>query len=142
MSDPDATPLATGETGAPAPALPGASSAPPPPAQFAAFVGPVTAPLLARIEALAREAERQRQRAAAAEAERDAALGRLADLEAWFAAAGAEGGGPATPRNAPGTAGPVPPFVPSVAAWRARTTRAVDLDEPGRPRWRFWGRRR
>jgi hypothetical protein len=49
-------------------------------------------------------------------------------------------------RDGPGAArgAEAGPFVPAVAAWRARTPRAVDADEAGAPPpwWRFWGRRR
>ena len=51
-------------------------------------------------------------------------------------------------QGAPGAAGAEEPtdpaFRPSVAAWRERTTRAVDVDAPeaAPPRWRFWGGRR
>ena len=54
-------------------------------------------------------------------------------------------GGPLASGAATGAADPPDPdFQPSVAAWRERTTRAVDLDPPAAapPWWRFWGRRR
>ena len=50
---------------------------------------------------------------------------------------------PARPPEAPGTTvQAAPAFRPSVAAWRERTTRAVDLDQPSgaAPWWRFWER--
>ena len=51
---------------------------------------------------------------------------------------------PAAQPEAPGATGTgSAPFAPSVAAWRARTTRQVDLDEPAAPVpwWRRWWRR-
>ena len=52
---------------------------------------------------------------------------------------------PRTPPEGPGATDPgTAPFRPSVAAWRERTTREVDLDAPSPPApwWRFWERRR
>ncbi len=69
---------ATAQPWAQPPANPGAQPAQPQAAQLAALVEPFTAPLVARIEALSREAERERARADEAERERDrlrAALG-------------------------------------------------------------------
>ena len=49
---------------------------------------------------------------------------------------------PETPPAAQGAAEPTAPaFRPSVAAWRERTTREVDLDRPSEPAWRRWWRR-
>ena len=56
----------------------------------------------------------------------------------------AGGDGPTTHPEAPGATGAgAAPFAPSVAAWRARTTREVDLDAPAAPVpwWRRWWRR-
>jgi excisionase family DNA binding protein len=47
---------------------------------------------------------------------------------------------PMTHPQPPGATGAgAAPFAPSVAAWRERTTRDVDLDAPA-PWWRFWER--
>jgi excisionase family DNA binding protein len=100
---------APGATGATATAQPRARPRPQPPhpavsrqrAQLAAVVEPFTAPLVARIEALARDVGRL-------EAERDAAVERLAEIEVRFASAGAEVAERATAKDAPRTR-PEPP---------------------------------
>ncbi len=69
----------------------------------------------------------------------------LAAAQAQLAALPAGQDAPRTQPAAPGAAEvPAPAFTPAVAAWRERTTRAVDVDaaEPAPPWWRFWERRR
>ncbi len=67
-----------------------------------------------------------------------------AELELLRSVANAPPDAPRTQPEAPGaTETGAAPFAPSVAAWRARTTREVDLDAPDAPAtwWRRWWRR-
>jgi hypothetical protein len=130
--------------------------------QVAAIRDEFVLPLVERIGELERDlgrvtAERDAEvrRRQATEAERDAAVAQTEELEGWVTSVvardvprPADGGYRAPPLKppaaAPGARGaPLPPpkpFVPAVAAWRAPTTREVDLDAPV-PWWKFWRRR-
>jgi len=145
--------IATGETETPQPRTqpptkPGSQPVQPQAAQLAALVEPFTTPLVERIEALSREAERERVRADGAERdrdrlaaevardrgladqlvdllqeERDAARRRVAELVAPVGIVAAD---PAAGRSPP--SGPREPI--GAPAWRERSARAVDVDEP------------
>ena len=129
--------------------------------QLAAIWEQWLAPLTLRVEELAREnGELRAARAAVAEerdrlrAEREVdrrLAGQLVDLlQVERDALRAEverlrtGADAVVTRSAPahGAEQPAPAFRPSVPAWRERTTRAVDLDQPSgsAPWWRFWER--
>ena len=75
------------------------------------------------------------------QAERDALRAEVERLRGDEAPTDAPGTRPGPPGATEATAAP---FRPSVAAWRARTARDVDLDAPSPPApwWRFWERRR
>ncbi len=78
------------------------------------------------------------------EAERDQAARERDGLRAEVERLRAAEDVPTAPLEALGSTGmDVAPFAPSVAAWRERTTREVDLDAPAAPApwWRRWWRR-
>ena len=106
-------------------------------AQLAAIRDEFVAPLVDRIGSLERENGRLEAEREQASRERDALRAEVERLRAGEEA-------PRTPPAPPGATEAAPaPFAPSVAAWRARTTREVDLDAPARPApwWRRWLRR-
>ena len=103
-------------------------------AQLAAIVEEMIGPLVARHEERVADLARSLGRA---EAER-------AGLRAEVERLRAEDAPTAQPGAPSATGAGAAPFAPSVAAWRERTTREVDLDQPSGPApwWRFWERRR
>ena len=93
----------------------------------------VLAPVVEELAATRRELGDARERAGRLEAERDAALAELAALRDAAVA---------RPEAPEATDESESAFRPSVAAWRERTTREVDLDQPSEPApwWRRWWR--
>ena len=101
-------------------------------AQLAAIRDEFVAPLVATIGALERELGRL-------EAERDQATRERDELRAENERL--RNAAVARPEAPAATEPAEPAFRPSVAAWRERTTRAVDLDQPSEPVpwwWRWW----
>ena len=92
-------------------------------------------------ELIERQGEEIRRLAEASTAWQFRALQAEERLKQLTAGADAAQDAPHDAPEAPGAAAPPDPaFTPSVAAWRERTTRAVDVDDPGAAAW--WRRLR
>ena len=106
-------------------------------------LGDRLAELAQRNEALAVEVGALRERAG----HQEGTIGRLErerdELRAEVERRRAEEAPTPHPQPPGAAAAGAAPFVPSVAAWRERTTRAIDLDSPAAPApwWRRWWRR-